>query len=94
VLVVSNLDCKGMVVVSDIYFPGWRARIDGQPATIYEVNGAMRGVVVPPGLHTITFRYRPATVIWGAALTATGILGAMMIVVLGWRRRGSVRVGA
>ena len=66
-----------MVVLSDTYFPGWRARVDGKAAQIYEVNGAMRGVMVPGGLHTLTMRYRPASVIWGGLLTLVGILGAV-----------------
>lgn len=56
------LACKGMVVVSDTYFPGWKAEIDGQPAEIHEVNGAMRGVVVSAGEHTVAMRYRPGSV--------------------------------
>ena len=72
-----------MVVLSDTYFPGWRARVDGKAADIYEVNAAMRGVLVPAGLHTVTMRYRPASVIWGGLLTLVGILGAVVLVVAG-----------
>jgi len=77
VLMRANLSCPAMVVLSDTYFPGWRARVDGKVAEIYEVNGAMRGVLVPGGLHTVTMRYRPASVIWGALLTIIGMVGAL-----------------
>jgi uncharacterized membrane protein YfhO len=77
-LIRANMSCPGMVVLSDTYFPGWRARVDGKPVEIYPVNAAMRGVLVPGGgLHTVTMRYRPATVIWGALLTLVGFLGAL-----------------
>src|SRR5438105_2057673 len=69
----------GMVVLSDTFYPGWRARVDHKPAPIYEVNGAMRGVVVPAGSHTVTMRYRPVSVYLGAALTVAGILGALVM---------------
>ncbi|HXB69613.1 MAG TPA: YfhO family protein [Candidatus Acidoferrales bacterium] len=82
-LIRANMSCAGMVVLSDTYFPGWRARVDGKAAAIYEVNAAMRGVLVPAGLHTVTMRYRPASVIWGGLLTLLGILGAVALVVLG-----------
>jgi hypothetical protein len=75
----AEMACDGMVVLSDAFYPGWRARVDHQPAGIYEVNGAMRGVRVPRGRHTVTMRYRPVSVYLGAALTLLGILGA-----LGW----------
>ena len=75
----AEMACAGMVILSDTYYPGWRARVDHLPAEIYEVNGAMRGVAVPRGTHTITMRYRPLSVYVGAALSLAGILGA-----LGW----------
>lgn len=79
VVVKAKLACKGMVVVSDAYFPGWKAEIDSQAAEIHEVNGAMRGVVVPAGEHTITMRYRPGTVYAGALLSLLGVIAAFGI---------------
>jgi hypothetical protein len=64
----ADMACDGMVVLSDTFFPGWRARVDGRAAGILEVNGAMRGVLVPKGVHTVTMRYRPASVYLGAGL--------------------------
>jgi hypothetical protein len=77
----AEMACYGMVVLSDTFYPGWRARVDHRPAEIYEVNGAMRGVVVPRGTHTITMRYRPISVYVGAALTLLGILGTVALAV-------------
>src|SRR5207244_1591723 len=71
-LIRAEMGCMGMVVLSDTFYPGWRARVDGKPAVIYEVNGAMRGVVAPGGTHTVTMRYRPVSVYLGAALTLAG----------------------
>jgi hypothetical protein len=73
----ADMACDGMVVLSDTFYPGWRARVDHRPAEIYEVNGAMRGVAVPAGSHTVTMRYRPVSVYLGATLTLVGILGAL-----------------
>jgi hypothetical protein len=75
----AEMACDGMVVLSDTFYPGWRARVDHRPAEIHEVNGAMRGVAVPRGTHTVTMRYRPVSVYLGAGMTLLGILGA-----LGW----------
>jgi Bacterial membrane protein YfhO len=74
----AEMACDGMVVLSDTFYPGWRARIDHRPAEIHEVNGAMRGVAVPRGTHTVTMRYRPVSVYLGAALSLLGILGALV----------------
>jgi uncharacterized membrane protein YfhO len=82
----ASLACAGMIVLSDTYYPGWRARVDHQPAQIYEVNGAMRGVVVPKGVHTLTMRYRPVSVYLGAALSLLGIAAALTMRVLDRRK--------
>jgi len=74
-----RLSCPAMVVVSDTYFPGWRAYVDGAPAQIYSVNAAMRGIIAPAGAHSVTMRYRPMVVYEGAALTLLGILGAALL---------------
>jgi hypothetical protein len=79
VVVKATLACKGLVIVSDTFFPGWKADIDGHTAEIYEVNAAMRGVVVPAGEHTVTMRYRPTSVYLGGFLTLLGM--AMVFVV-------------
>jgi hypothetical protein len=73
----ADMACDGMVILSDTFYPGWRARVDHLPAEIHEVNGAMRGVAVPRGTHTVTMRYRPVSVYLGAAFTLLGILGAL-----------------
>jgi hypothetical protein len=74
-----RLSCPAMVVVSDTYFPGWLAYVDGKPAPIYSVNSAMRGILAPAGVHSVTMRYRPMRVYEGAALTLAGILGAALL---------------
>jgi hypothetical protein len=74
-----RLSCPAMIVVSDTYFPGWRAYVDGARAPIYSVNAAMRGIIAPAGVHSVTMRYRPMAVYEGAALTFLGILGAALL---------------
>ena len=81
----AEMACDGMVVLSDAFYPGWRARVDHRPAEIHQVDGAMRGVAVPRGTHTVTMRYRPVSVYLGAALTLLGILGALGWGCYGWR---------
>jgi hypothetical protein len=79
VVIQAKLGCRGMVIVSEPWFPGWRATVDGRPAPIVEVYGVLRGVVVEAGAHRIEMRYLPWTVLAGAVLTALGLLGAILI---------------
>jgi hypothetical protein len=87
VVIEAAMSCDGMVVLSDNFYPGWYADLDGHPAVIHEVDWALRGVLVPRGTHAITFRYRPRSVFLGAALTFAGMLGAAVLTFFG-RKKG------
>ena len=47
----------GMLVVSDMYYPGWSATLDGKPLPVERVLYALRGTMIPPGYHEILYRY-------------------------------------
>jgi hypothetical protein len=73
VLKVSSR-CRGMVVLADAWFPGWKASVDGKPAQIYRAYNLVRGVVVDAGDHEVIMRYRPISVFIGMALAGLGVL--------------------
>lgn len=71
------------LVLGEIYFPGWKALIDGREIEIYRTNYLFRGIVVPAGAHTIEFRYSPVQVKAGFVLS---LLSAIFTVWLFTRR--------
>ncbi len=83
--IAARMGCDGMVVVTDSYFPGWKATLDGKPVQIHEVDNTLRGVFVPQGDHTIRMAYRPLPVYLGAVLTGLGWLGAIGLAAF-WKR--------
>ena len=71
----------GYLVSTDAWYPGWKAYVDGRPATLHRANLAFRAVSVPAGRHTVAFRYEPRSVRVGLALTAlAGCIIAGMLV--------------
>jgi hypothetical protein len=84
IVIEANLSCRGMVIDSDTFFPGWEASVDGKPAAVYEAYGFLRGVVAEAGRHRIELRYRPKSVYQGAVLTALGLLGTCLLAALKW----------
>ncbi len=84
----AKLNCRGMLVLADTAFPGWEAAVDGRPARIREVYGALRGVVVDEGTHRVEFRYRPVSALLGGLMSLLGLAGA---IVLAFRDRPASR---
>ncbi|MGB5301992.1 MAG: YfhO family protein [Gemmatimonadota bacterium] len=86
----------GLLFLSEVYYPAWRARIDGQPTEILRTNTAFRGVVVPAGTHEVTFRYSAAEFRIGfmvSGISAAGALVWLLIGFLPWRFPGMSRSG-
>lgn len=74
-----------LLVLGEVWYPGWQATVDGIEQPIVRVNGLLRGVYLDPGTHNVVLRYRPASLRWGAAIT----LGAPVVWLLAalWARR-------
>lgn len=68
------LEGPGMVVLADVYYPGWVLTIDGQAAPIYRANRIMRGAAVASGRHTLVYTYRPASFRVGLVVSGVGLL--------------------
>jgi hypothetical protein len=75
----AKLPC--VLLLNDKYAPAWGVSVDQKPATLLRCNFIMRGVLLPPGKHTVEFRYRPklATLFvsltgWAATLLVAGYL--------------------
>jgi hypothetical protein len=69
----------GLMVLTDQYYPGWQASIDGQPAPIYRADTAFRAVCVPSGDHTVKFEFRPAALYIGMAISVLGWLAVIVV---------------
>lgn len=64
----------GWLLLADTDFPGWTARVDGEPRAIVRANLAFRAVAVAPGERLVEFRYEPLSVRIGALLSAATLL--------------------
>lgn len=78
-----TLDVRGLgpgrLVLADAYYPGWRAEVDGRRVPIAAADIALRSVALPAGAETVTFRYRPASVRSGLAISTIAWL-----LIAGW----------
>lgn len=60
---------EALLVLTDTWYPGWSATLDGNEREILRANGVYRAVSVPPGHHRVVFEYRPASLGAGIALS-------------------------
>jgi hypothetical protein len=83
---------QGLLVISEQFFPGWEALIDGARTEIFRVNGALMGIVVPSGTHHITVRFFPRPYRIGLSITALAV--GMLVTALVWDRHRASRGGS
>lgn len=82
-------DKGGLVVFSEVYYPGWTATIDGQPAELGRVDYVLRALKVPAGSHKVVMEFRPATVsATNAVAYAALALIAVLLLLSFWREFG------
>jgi hypothetical protein len=69
----------GVLVLSDLYYPGWKALVDGRERPILRADYLFRAVILGPGRHTVRFVYAPRSFTWGwlaffVSLAGLGVL--------------------
>jgi hypothetical protein len=73
-----NAPSDGVVVLRQQAAPGWRVAVDGKPAAPLVIDGIFRGVNVTKGRHQIVWKYRPASLVAGAAVTVLTLLSTQV----------------
>jgi hypothetical protein len=76
-----------LLVLSEMAYPGWRARVDGQEVEWQRVNYMLCGVPVGAGKHHVEFAYQPDIIKIGAVVTFTTALALLVLIVWECRQR-------
>ena len=78
----ARLESTGLIVLADAYSPGWKLAVDSgngaREAPILRTNRVLRGALLAAGKHRLVFTYRPASLLWGAAISALCAAGLMI----------------
>jgi len=64
---------EAFLVLSDVYYPGWKAKIDGKATRIFRTNYLQRGIKVPKGKHVVEFEFRPSSFRLGTGITTASL---------------------
>jgi hypothetical protein len=80
IVIEADAPESGFLLLADAFYPGWTARVDGNPTPIYRANVSVRGIRLPKGQHDVRFVYDPPGFVRGLWITvlalATLIVGA------------------
>ncbi len=82
----ANLSAPGLLVVSELDYPGWHAWVDGVEQPIIQANGVARAVYLDTGQHTIEFTYIPLA-FWLSLGVSLVTLAALAVGLVLWGRR-------
>ncbi len=67
-------NAAGVLVLSEAYFPGWRASVDGQAIPVLRADGALIAVPLPSGRHQVKFVYQPPALLWGGLISIAALI--------------------
>ena len=80
-------DAPTWLLLTDTYFPGWQATVNGDAAPIYPANVLFRAVAIPPGSSTVEFIYQPASWRWGVRISLAALFIWLVILLYPLRNR-------
>jgi uncharacterized membrane protein YfhO len=89
-------DKGGIVVFSEIYYPGWTATVDGQPAELGRVNYILRALKVKPGTHKVVLSFFPKSIDRTETIAYLSyvilVLAVLFSVFMEWRKKKSTEI--
>ena len=77
----------GLLVLSEVYYPAWKAYVDGRPVPVYAADHALRAVPVPAGEHEVELRYESWSLRIGLVVSLIAYLALVALALAGAQRR-------
>lgn len=87
IVVRVKVNSKKLLFLSDMYFPGWKAYVDGKDTPIIRTDYAFRSVVIPYGNHQVEFHYRPTSFVYGLIVMFTSLMILFIVSVVAYMRK-------
>jgi hypothetical protein len=84
----------GLLVLGEVYYPGWRTYVDGSAVPMLRANLALRAVPIPAGQHEVVMAYRPWTIPTGIIISALALVGVLVATVLLMRKEQRMSDGS
>ncbi|MEM7356951.1 MAG: YfhO family protein, partial [Acidobacteriota bacterium] len=82
--IAVSAECSGLLVLAEVAYPGWQARVDGRRVDILRANSAFSAIWLPAGEHEVEWRYVPRAFFLGLGISSSTLLALLIV---GWIRR-------
>ncbi len=82
----ADLAAPGLLVISQAYYPGWRATVNGHRAPLYQTDGLVSGVALSAGHSNVVLTYRPIPFLIGLGVSGLTLLGGIAALLMKSRR--------
>ena len=76
-----------LAVLSDRWYPGWKARVNGADVPVLRANGVFMAVPVPAGVSDVEFHFTPGSILLGAAISLVGLLALTAVWIMARSQR-------
>lgn len=83
----AQTDRQAPLILTNVYYPGWKAYIDGQPVPVNKADFMFQSIIIPGGSHKIEFKYQPDSFYNGVYLSLAAVVGTMLFSLYLWKRK-------
>lgn len=83
----TTSDKDAPLIVSNVFYPDWRAFVDGNEVQIRRVNFMFQSIMVPHGTHKIEFKFKPKSFYNGLYISSASFISTLIIALYLWRRK-------
>jgi hypothetical protein len=80
----THSERAGLLVLSEVDYPGWQASVDGQSVQVLRADTILRAVCLPAGSHTVRFDFQPRDLVVGAAISSLALVVVMGVIIERW----------
>jgi hypothetical protein len=87
IYLTANTLTEAYLVLSEVYYPGWRAYVDGRAQAVLRANYAFRAVYLEPGYHEVRLVFEPTSWKMGLGISVATWVGLAVWALFTWRAR-------
>ena len=87
-----DTDENGLLWLSEIWYPAWKAKIDGKKTKVYSADFSFRAIEVPKGCHEVTFVFSSSYFNLGALITILSLLSSVGFLIFIYWRKGKALI--